>query len=44
VIYKDVFEVKDRGWVDASLPPGIGVEIDEAIVPKVASKSQLYEK
>lgn len=38
VVNKDVFEVKDRGWVDVPVRPGIGVEIDEGMVRKVASE------
>ena len=38
VVKKEVFEVKDKGWVDVPMGPGIGVEIDEDMVGKVASE------
>jgi len=38
VVNKEVFEIKDKGWVDVPTGPGIGVEIDEDMVRKVGSE------
>ena len=38
VLNKEVFEIKDKGWIDIPAQPGIGVQIDEEMVRKVASE------
>jgi galactonate dehydratase len=38
VVNKEVFEVKNKGWVDVPMGPGIGVDIDEDMVRKIASE------